>query len=152
MTDYAVISDIHVVDSADMTEDDFLLLIRKSSPVGYADFEVFIPGDYTYQNAIFKHGLIGLTADRPRVTSLVTTIDVPDVFDRGENVIPAAATTVNFNRVFQVPPEVFPVLKVADDTAWFRVSNITTTGFDITIKNSGGTVIGGTIAWSAVSY
>lgn len=152
MSDYAVISDVHIQDSADMTLAEFSASIRKASPVGFGIFKPFVAGDYTYTNALFKHGLTAMTADRPRLKALTASVDVPDVFDRGQAVIPAATTTVNFNRTFLVAPEVFPVLKIADDTAFFRVSDITTTGFDITIKNASLTVIGATIAWTAIGY
>lgn len=146
-----VISDV-LVDTGDLTEFDFEQLLRYQSAVGYERFRSFIPGDYDYQDALFKTVLVSLNEDRPHVDKLNVEVDVPDVFDRGRADIAVGGATIDFNRNFNVPPEVQVTLKGGTVVATPKIIDITKTGFTVQLEDGAGGTVAGTVTWAAEGY
>jgi hypothetical protein len=145
------ISDISIR-TDEVTADAFEDILSFGSAIGYSEFQTFIPGDYTYQEALMRTRFEALSSDRPRLTSLKLTVDVPDVNDRGFQTITASITTISFNKSFVEPPEVLAVQKGGLEIGTAVVSNVTTAGFDVKIAKSDGTLIGGDLSWGASGY
>lgn len=122
-----------------------------SAPVGFGTFEDFYPGQYNFNEALFKTILRGAaSADRPRITELTVNVDIPEIGDRGTETLTAALLTVTMNKEFYTPPEIGIVHKGGTIVAVPRVSNITTTTFDVTLeKASDGSLVAGDISWTA---
>lgn len=145
-----------IVGTTDLTQISFDDIVDSGKIVGYDRFRDFIPGDYTYQKAMFRAILESVNADRARLTNMKVTVDVPDVFDRGQVTISAAqaatGVTVLFYRQFNVVPEVTVTMKGG---TVFAIPNVTPslTGFSIILKdpatNAG---VAGTVSWSAHGY
>ncbi|CCG43302.1 hypothetical protein [Magnetospirillum molischianum] len=157
----AVLSDVKMTNAADISVDDFDDLLDRLAPPGYQSFNTFVAGDYTFQKALVRHVLRTESSDRPRITTLRTTVDLPDVFDRGELWLNAVETTIPFNRVFNALPEVTVSLKAGiagDPTAGiteFAVPRITEIGigyFKVKLMTSAGTLTPGRVSWAAHGY
>lgn len=124
---------------------------QQSAPAGFGTFEKFFPGQRRFDEALFKTVLSGAaTADRPRITELTVNVDIPEIGDSGSDTLTAALKTISFNKEFYQAPEVSVVHKGGTIVAVPRVSNITTTTFDVTLeKASDGTLVAGDISWTA---
>lgn len=149
-----VVSDM-IVASTTITEQDFMDIMDAGHPPGYTNFRDFIPGDYTYERALFRAILESQNADRGYIDGLRVTIDVPDVFDRGSEQITNAATgvTVNFTRTFRIAPEVTITHKGGTVVAVPKlIGAVTTTGFTAVLEDSTGTRVTGSFTWVAQGY
>ena len=144
----ATISDI-VISTGDMTLEEFSAL---STPAGFEEFKDFLSGELNYKDALVKVIMeAGITSGRPLITEWKLNVDVPDVVDKGTADLTAGTTTrVNFNRSFYEPPEVNVTLKGGTVIASPRITNITTTYFDVELIGTGGTQIAGTISWTSL--
>ena len=149
----AVISDL-LIDSGDVTLADFQRLLEKGAPPGYTEFRPFLPGDYDYQDALFKVVMKGEGLDRPELLELAMEVDVPDVFDRGAINVPAGGTaTVVFNRRFYVPPEIVLQMKGGTVVATPKiVGDVRIDGFDVALVDANGNYVSGRVSWSAHGY
>lgn len=145
----AVVSDIYV-GTSDMTTADFTVLLERNPPVGFGQFKNHIDGEYEYQNAVFKARTRSNTGNAPVIKTLKVEVDLPDVFDRG-NVTTVTTDTVhvNFGRSFYVISEVVATLKSGTLIGMPRVSNVTTTGFDVDLVDPSGSRIAGLVSWIA---
>lgn len=155
----AVLSDL-LITVGDMTPTEFLDALRNSSAPAFDDFRRFLDGDYQYQDAIFREVLRTSSADLPRITTLVTRVDVPDVFDRGRADVPAANTFIPFNRSFTSTQELevnFRFTDAADD-ARGRITSITKDGFYFECRDNSNlvfalsTLLTSGISWFAHGY
>lgn len=151
-----VISDM-LLSSGDLTFADFKNVVDAGKAPGFAPFRDFIPGDYTYQHAIFRTVLESTNSDRARLDSLKLIVDVPDVFDRGTVIIPEGAkltgVRVNFNRVFHVVPEITLTLKGGTVIALPNSLAPDLTGFTALLTDpSTGIGVAGSVAWAAHGY
>lgn len=121
---------------------------------GYAPFKPFIPGDYTYKDALFKIVMQSNTNDRARVDGLRVDIDVPDVIDRGTATITdaAAGVTVIFDREFLEEPEITVTLRGSATVGIPRVTTKSKTQFTLHLLNNSGGFTTGTVGWTAQGY
>ena len=151
----AIMSDM-IVSTEPLTMATFMQVVDSGRAPGFAPFRDFIPGDYEYQNAIFRAVLKSTTSDRAKLKEMKVTVDVPDVFDRGSVTIAAAdASTgarVNFTRSFHITPEITVTLKGGTVIAIPKVLNSDDGGFTLVLETQSGTRVGGTVSWSAQGY
>lgn len=121
---------------------------------GYSPFKPFIPGDYTYKDALFKIVMQSSTNDRARVDGLRVDIDVPDVIDRGTATITdaAAGVTVIFDREFLEEPEITVTLRGSATVGIPRVTTKSKTQFTLHLLNNAGGFTTGTVGWTAQGY
>lgn len=121
---------------------------------GYSPFKPFIPGDYTYKDALFKIVMQSNTNDRARVDGLRVDIDVPDVIDRGTATITdaAAGVTVIFDREFLEEPEITVTLRGSATVGIPRVTTKSNTQFTLHLLNNAGGFTTGTVGWTAQGY
>lgn len=152
----AVFHDLVVYD-AFYDQNDFMAL-RQGSPVGYAELREFHPGDYEY-----RYGLVGVRVEgstntqRAGVTTLVQNVDVKDVLDSGTKTgitAGSGGSTVSYNKTFKVAPYPVAVWIGGGNPAIVEVFNLTTTGFDVRLRDasSPGSYITGDISWSVKGY
>jgi hypothetical protein len=140
------------VENAAIDEDTFRERFLFGGPVGYSDFRQLIPGDYEYQVAKVRLSAVASQGSIASISSLSLLVDLPDIRDRGQVTIGAAVTHVNFNRTFHDVPALPQVvaIQVGGTTAGkVRVSNVTTTGFDVEIRDDSQALMAGTVSWMA---
>jgi hypothetical protein len=148
----AVISDI-VIRNDGLSEDDFADMLEVGAPVGFADFKKFIAGDYEFQRAMFRTRVRASSTDRPRISNLKLTVDMPDVLDRGHASIPAdPSTVVLFNKTFSVAPEVVATQQGGSSVGRVQVIEVTSTQFTVVILDASDDPMAATISWTAVGY
>lgn len=150
-----VYSEAELFDRA-LSDEEFRALLLGDAPSGYKSFRPFLPGDYEYQEALVRVALIAKDTDRAVVSHLEVDIDVPDVSDRGTQVVDTpGAVRIYFGRRFLTPPEVTLTTKggVVGVIAIPKIIGaITRTYFDAIIEDVSGEAVAGTFAWSAVGY
>ncbi|CDT54257.1 hypothetical protein VCR15J2_390141 [Vibrio coralliirubri] len=148
------VSDLRVLEHA-LTDADFDELFIKSAPKDFGEFKPFLAGDYEYQEALLKVIMTTQNSSRPYIEQLRVEVDLPDIFDKGIESIPASRTTINFKKQFYTIPQVSVVVN-AGTTAFVpmvKVESITLTGFDVELRNpENNTVVGGTVNWKAQGY
>lgn len=124
--------------------------------VGYGTFREFITGDYEYQKALFRLALEASTADRALVENIEIAVDVDDVYDRGASTVTDRNFGVNvtFDRVFSIAPEITVTMRSGNALEAIRpvVSNVTTTGFNVTLYDVENNKTTGTFTWLASGY
>lgn len=152
----AVISDM-IAATGDITALDFQNIVDAGHAPGFAPFRDFVPGDYEYQQAIFRAVLESINSDRARITKLNVQVDVPDVFDSGSAIIaPANASTgvrVNFARSFHIIPEITMTLKGGTVVAIPKSVSPDAAGFTaMLIDPATGNGVAGEITWAAHGY
>lgn len=150
----SVISDM-ILSTDDLTLDMFKSVVDAGHAPGYQPFRDFIPGDYTYQKALFRTIMESKNSDRAKLTQLRVTVDVPDVFDRGTATITDAQNgiRVDFNRTFYTPPEVTITLKGGTTFALPRVLSVDETGFTAVLRDPDSSAnVTGTFTWAAHGY
>lgn len=146
-----------IANTGDLTQQSFEGMIEKGRVIGYENFREFIPGDYTYQKALFRVVLDSVNSDRARLSQMKVNIDVPDIFDRGTVTITAgqaaAGVAVTFARQFHVVPEITMTLKSGGVIAIPVIVSPTVSGFTAILKdpatNNG---VAGTLTWAAHGY
>ncbi len=115
------------------------------------------PGTYEYQKAI-----IGIrvkapqTGNRYGISDLVHHVDVPDLNERGNDVITDIVnpTSIALVKNFHIVPEVQVQVVAGATPSFAEVTNVTTSGFDVQLfdKTAPTTKVTGTISWAAVGY
>lgn len=120
----------------------------------WSDWRQFIVGDYTTRAYDFY-----LQADTDNdsyniaISSLGVSIDVPDVVDSGSDSSSASVTTtVNFNVPFFAAPTVGATIVGAASGDYIEITSITTTGFDLDVRDSGDNRIAKNVNWIAKGY
>ena len=150
----AIIGDLEIRDEG-MTLAQFQKFIWTRSPVDHDPFKELVPGDYSYENALFW--LRVDARDNPQddlaVTSAELIVDVPDVTDRGNDSVGSSGTTINFARTFTAAPEV-TVTPKGSTLALPLITAVTTSGFTVELydPSSPATKIAGDITWTATGY
>jgi len=151
----AVVSDM-LISTEPMTLANFMNIVDAGRAPGYAPFRDFIPGDYEYQNAIFRAVLKSTTSDRAKLKQMKVTVDVPDVFDRGATTITvdqaATGVRVTFERSFHIVPEITATLKGGTVMAIPKIVSPDDGGFTLILETPYGTRVGGTVSWTAQGY
>lgn len=150
----SVISDL-ILSTDELTLDAFRTVIDAGHAPGYQPFRDFVPGDYTYQKAMFRAVMESSTSDRAKLVELTLQVDVPDVTDRGSAAITNAATgvRVTFNRQFYTTPEVTLTLKGGSTFAIPRLLSSDNTGFTAVLRDPDtSNNVTGTFTWAAQGY
>lgn len=91
-----------------------------------------------------------LLFDRPLVSVFTEYVDVLPVTETGSLTVAASGTAVVFTKTFFATP-VVTASPTTGSALIATVSNITQTGFDINVFNTGGTDVGGAANWSATT-
>lgn len=151
-----VISDI-LIQSDEIDLAKFQSLVDTGHAPGFTPFKDFIPGDYTYEFALFRARLKSVTSDRARLTTTVIQADVPDVFDRGSATIDSghlsSGVRVDFTRPFHVPPEVTMNVKGGTTVCFPRiVGAVDTLGFTAIMTDANNTHVAGSFTWAAHGF
>ena len=148
----AVYSDLAISNEV-ISLEDFQRTLNRGSPIGYHDFTTYIPGYYEFESAIFRIVLRSIGLDRVRLTKLKMVVDVPDVFDRGDNVVNAGAPTyIKFNRKYIKPPKVVAMQNSGEVEGTVTVTDITKEGFNAALKDAEGNILSGAISWISEGY
>lgn len=150
----AVISDVSIY-TTPMTSDEFDFWMVEKAPPGYQVFRRYIDGDYEYQESLMKVTLAATNGNTPQMQGTTMVVDVPDLTDRGTATIPAAETTVNFNKTFSSVQEVVATVKSGTTAAAVDIVSVSTTGFNVQLRDPGGSgnnLTAGDISWIARGY
>jgi hypothetical protein len=149
------ISDIAVMNTV-LDDDLFVAALKGDAPVGFQPFQTFYPGDYQYSEAVFRLSMESTSGDRGVVEKLSITVDVPDIFDRGLQLLNAGGVVrVYFARKFHVPPVVVVSVESASDAcvAKFDPATVTKMYFDCFLERVTDKVkIAGALTWAAHAY
>jgi len=137
------------------TLDDFEKLVNQAP--GFTEFIDFKVGEYDYEEALVKIAVRSkMEQGKPTINNLTMHVDIPDTDDRGTALITDASdvTRVLFNKHYYNPPEVNVVLKGGTGTGVLTpyITDITTTYFEVEIRNSGSSRVTGSISWFAKGY
>lgn len=150
-----VISDI-TISNKTMDDAGFLSLLTSDSPTGYSPFQPFVQGDYEYQTALYRISMDSTSGDRGVINKLSVVVDVPDMFDSGDNIIDGGTPTrIFFARPFHVPPKVTLTVQSASDacTAKLVANSVTRQYFDCYLERvSDKVMIDGALTWAAHAY
>lgn len=129
-----------------------------AAPAGYTEFMTLYPGDYVYAESLVGVQVAGsTTSGQGGIIGLTLNVDVPDVDDKGEVTVTDTGDlplTVPFNKTYTVAPQV-TTQTIAGATAFYvDISNVTTSGFDVTLKElaSPATLTTGTFKWQSKGY
>ena len=153
-----VVSDITLMSPDSIDDKAFENLVAYGSKPGYTPWRNFIPGDYEYQNAMFRVLMTSKNEDRGLIRNLQVTVDVPDLLDRGTAYVTVASygAAVTFSRHFHIVPEVTtsarggtttnPIVVEFDDVP-------TKTGFRARLRDTvTGAYTTGSFSWAATGY
>lgn len=91
-----------------------------------------------------------LLSDRPLVSVFTEYVDVLPITETGSLTVAASGTSVVFNKTFFAAP-VVTASPTGGSALIATVSNITQSGFDINVFNTGGSDVGGAANWSATT-
>lgn len=153
----AILNNIFVRHGEITKLEDFESLVNQAP--GFTEFIDFKVGEYDYEEALVKLAVRSkMEQGKPTINNLTMHVDIPDTDDRGSETISGttAATRVSFNKHYYNPPEV-NVLVIggydSDNGALTPyITSITTTYFDVEIRNAGGSRVTGIISWFAKGY
>lgn len=150
-----VISDI-IFGTGDLDIESFKDFMSYGSAPGYTDWRDFVPGDYEYQEALFRAVIESKNSDRGLLTGFEVAVDVPDLIDRGSATIvdANAGITITFMRDFHVVPEITLSTKggVAGTTLTPELVSATKTNCVVKMKNQAGAYATGSFTWAAHGY
>lgn len=107
-------------------------------------YETFTQQEQTFQYAQFRVTLNLLDPTfSGNLDELKATFDVPDITDSAEAVSVTGTATISYTKVFTNEPSISKQVTLIDAAAGdnFTLTNHTITGFDITIRDSGGTTL-----------
>lgn len=148
-----VFGDLSVRSTA-MTPEAFAALVAARHPEGYDDFKEYLPGDYQFQRALLRVSLVPFDPNGTTLSlqSAKTTVDVPDLTDRGNVSVPLAGVAVTFNRTFYSVPEIQVQQTGGSGPALAIVSSLTTTGFFVRLYDAANptSAVTGSVSWSVI--
>ena len=135
----------------------FLIRTTNDDPTAtptWSDWKPFIAGQFRARAYQMKLQASSSSSDHNlAVTELKLNVDVPDVMENG--VVTTSllgVTSVEFTKIFFVPPQVVVTIINAEDSERVIITNITTTGFDIEIKNTSDNRISKPASWVCRGY
>lgn len=150
-----VFGDLSVRSSA-LSSAQFAALLNGRHPEGFGDFKQYLPGDYRFQKALVNIALVPTDAAGQTLSlqSARTTVDVPDVNDRGSETLTTAGKTVTFARTFYTAPEIKVQQTGGSGPAVAMVSSVTANSFFVRLYDAANptTPVSGSISWSALGY
>jgi hypothetical protein len=142
-----------IIKNVSYTEEQCVLLALGLPQPGFDRFRTFIPGDYTYDDAMLGITMTApATVGRPAIGNLKWSVDVPDVNEQGVETIAAAWTEITFTKVFTSPPKVAVYQTNTTAIAVGRARNITTTSFEAALFDTTNTLVAGDIGYIASGY
>jgi hypothetical protein len=123
----------------------------------WSDFRRFFVGDYTCRAYIFRLFVQstepGQNSLNIAIRGLSVTVDVPDVLDSDTLTTSASGVTpITFTKTFVVVPDIGMTIQGASVGDQEIIQNVTEDGFDIGVKNSGGSFVARDVSWSASGY
>lgn len=143
------IDDYEVSVQARWTSDDPL-----SSPVAWSDWTPLVVADVTARAFEFRAVLHALRRHiTPVVTQLAVQIDMPDRIASAEDVTVAnTGMSVSFTPAFRATPAVVITIQDAATGDYAEITSKDAAGFDVIVKNSGGSGVERVIDWHAQGY
>lgn len=145
-----------VVMNTPLDDDQFVAMLNVDAPMGFNPFQTFYAGDYEYSEALFRLGMESTNGDRGVIERLSIVVDVPDIFDRGVQLLNnGGVVRVNFARNFHVPPTMVVSVESASDACVARVvqGSVTRKYFDCYLeRTSDKAQIAGALTWAAHAY
>ena len=135
--------------------EDFEKLVNQAP--GFTEFIPFRVGEYDYEEALVKIA-VRTNADqaKPTINNLTMHVDIPDTDDRGTASITTTTdvTRVLFNKHYYNPPEVNVVLLGGTGSGVLTpyITAVTTTYFEVEIRNASLNRVTGSISWFAKGY
>jgi hypothetical protein len=120
----------------------------------WSSWKPFLAADYTARAFKFRATLTAESTNiTPQLTNLAVVVDMPDRIQSGQDIVSGTAT---YSVVFASPFKALQALSVLpqDLTSgdYYVISNKTTSGFDVTFRNSSGTIISKTFDYIARGY
>lgn len=150
-----VVSDIQV-NNTPLSLTDFANFVNTRSPVGFGPFKELLAGDYKYGDAlIWLHLVSQRTSDSTiSISQADLQVDVPDVYDSDTVDIPVGGKAVNFNRTFNVIPEITGQIIGGSVLAYPEITTISEDGFFIKLVSMSdpSTSVEGVFAYQASGY
>jgi hypothetical protein len=144
--------------------EDFEKLVNQAP--GFTQFIPFKVGEYDYERALVKI-VVRSKADqsKPTINNLTVHVDIPDTDASGTVAIKSTELSEpkrvwfedvsrHYYKHYYNPPEV-NVLVIggyAGEVLTPYITSITTTYFDVEIRNASGVRVAGTISWFAKGY
>lgn len=122
--------------------------------ITYTDFAEFVPGAFNARYYKFRITLESLDPNAlPRVKEFNVTYDVPDRVETfNDTTISIGGTTITYNRVFKVVPNVQVNLQSASEGDTHLVTSKTISGSTVTVFDDSGTDIGGNVDVNVTGY
>jgi len=122
--------------------------------ITWSDWQNFIVGEYQFQYIQIRVDVSTNDLDYLfTIERMNTTIDVPDIFDSGEDVaIDSAGANITFNKTFTIVPAMAIGIQGGEEGDTFTISNKTVTGFTVRVFNSDGVPQNATIDWVVRGY
>lgn len=144
--DFDALLDVDSVNSIDgYISSDFVVEVQISTSqdgINFGDYSKFIAGDYLAQAFKFRLVLSSFNQDvTPIITNFEFTVDMPDLYESGNDVSNTSIKTITYQNNFSTAPDVQITIvnaMVGDDAI---LTNQTDESFDIIIKNSGTNVV-----------
>lgn len=124
------------------------------APLGYDPFQPFIPGDYSYQDAILGV-MLGAPSGlgRPALGAYTLNIDVPDLQESGTFTASAGGwVTIVLHKAWIKPPFVTIYQPGGTTLAIGETQNVTTTSFDARLRSTSGANVAASAAYMCVGY
>ena len=141
------------IKTSDLTIDSFTESFNV--PFGYSPFQEFLVGEYDYQKAIVRTTIISQdNTSNIGINKLDIHVDIPDTLDRGTAVIPASNTFVPYHKTYYTKPEVQVNINggVSGQVMVPHVTDITTAGFYIELRDLSNVLVSGQISWTSNGY
>jgi len=121
----------------------------------WSAFRQFFVGDYTARAFKFKLDVLSEDSSyQTQISALAFQVDCPDVVDRGAlSTASGSLTTVSFNKPFVITtPFVGATILDADLGDRIFITNVSSTSFDIGVKNTAGSYVVKTVNWDAKGH
>lgn len=120
----------------------------------WSAWKPFLTADYTARAFKFRTTLSSTDSNvTPQITNLTVVVDMPDRVLTGQDIVSGTAT---YSVVFASPFKALQALSVLPQDLttgdYYAISNKTTSGFDVTFRNSSGTIISRTFDYIARGY
>lgn len=147
--------DGNLIDDVDAT-----LMIRTTNddPYGtptWSAWQPFFVGDWTARGFDFRLDMVSPTDPTHNILikQLGITIDMPDRSEKGNDITSGTSLySVVFTLPFKVAPNISITAQNMNTGDYYSLSSKTSTGFDITFRNSAGTIISKVFDWHARGY
>jgi hypothetical protein len=123
--------------------------------INYSNFQNFVVGDYTARYYKFRAVLISRdNQTTPVISALSVSVDLEDIIQSGNDIVSGSSTkSVTFAKPFYNNQYALGITAQGLSTGdYYLLQNKSTTGFDITFKNSSGTDISKTFDYLSKGF